>query len=166
MNRKLAARRLFTSADPNMPGALQTGRRSSAVTISRHAAARAKSAPVSVVHENARSDQRYLPETLGPGCAFLDFDNDGWMDLYLVNSGPCDFYQPKKPLRNALHKDNRDGTFTDVTAKAGVSGGTFGMGVAVGDYDNDGFPDLSVTAYGRCILYHNNQDGTFTDVTR
>src|SRR5262249_35700324 len=73
---------------------------------------------------------------------------------------------PAKPLRNALYKNNRDGTFTDVTEKAGVGAGTtFGMGVAVGDYDNDGYPDLFVTAYGRCILYHNNGNGTFTDVT-
>src|SRR6266568_1320190 len=117
------------------------------------------------VHENAMSDNRYLPETLGPGCAFLDYDNDGWMDIYLVNGGPCDFWTPAKPVRNALYKNNRDGTFTDVTEKAGVGGGTFGMGVAVGDYDNDGYPDILVTSYGRCILYHNNRDGTFTDVT-
>src|SRR3954452_1770820 len=102
---------------------------------------------------------------MGPGCAFLDYDNDGWMDIFLVNSGPCDFYKPKKPIRNALYKNNRDGTFTDVTEKAGVAGGTFGMGVAAGDYNNDGYPDLFVTAYGRAILYHNNGDGTFTDVT-
>jgi hypothetical protein len=111
------------------------------------------------------SPDRFLPETLPPGCAFLDYDNDGWMDLYLVNTGASDFFKPKTPLRNALYRNNRDGTFTDVTEAAGVSGGTFGMGVAVGDYDNDGFPDLLVTAYGRCILYHNNGDGTFTDVT-
>jgi hypothetical protein len=117
------------------------------------------------VHDNAMSPNRYLPESMGPGCAFLDYDNDGWMDLYLVNSGPCDFFQPAKPLRNALYKNNRDGTFTDVTVKAGVAGGTFGMGAAAGDYDNDGFPDLLVTAYGRTILYHNNGNGTFTDVT-
>ena len=117
------------------------------------------------VHDNARSDLHYLPETLGPGCAFLDYDNDGWMDIYLVNSGPCDFWKPTKPVRNALYKNNRDGTFTDVTEKAGVAGGTFGMGVAVGDYNNDGFPDLFVTSYGRTILYRNNGDGTFTDVT-
>src|SRR5205814_699224 len=117
------------------------------------------------VHENAMSDNRYLPETLGPGCAFLDFDNDGWMDIYLVNSGPCDFWTPAKPVRNALYRNNRDGTFTDVTERAGVAGGTFGMGVAVGDYDNDGWPDIFVTAYGRCILYKNNRNGTFTDVT-
>jgi enediyne biosynthesis protein E4 len=116
-------------------------------------------------HENAMSDERYLPETVGAGCAFLDYDNDGWMDIYLVNSGPCDFYEPATPLRNALYKNNRDGTFTDVTEQAGVPGGTFGMGIAVGDYDNDGYPDLFVSSYGRCILYHNNGNGTFTDVT-
>jgi len=118
------------------------------------------------VHDNAISDDRYLPETLGPGCAFLDYDNDGWMDIFLVNSGPSDFFKPRRQLRNALYKNNRDGTFTDVTEKAGVAGGsTFGMGVAVGDYDNDGFPDLFVSAYGQPILYRNNGDGTFTDAT-
>jgi hypothetical protein len=118
------------------------------------------------VHENARSAERFLPETLPPGCAIFDYDNDGWMDLFFVNTGPSDFYKPSKPLRNALYKNNRDGTFTDVTEKAGVGGGTsFGMGVAVGDYDNDGYPDLFVTAYGRPTLYKNNRDGTFTDVT-
>ena len=65
---------------------------------------------------------------MGPGCAFLDYDNDGWMDIYLVNSGPCDFYKPKKPIRNALYKNNRDGTFTDVTEKAGVRGRHFRHG--------------------------------------
>ncbi len=116
-------------------------------------------------HDNAMSVEHYLPETLGPGCAFLDFDNDGWMDIYLVNSGPCDFWKPGKPIRNALYKNNRDGTFTDVTEKAKVCGGTFGMGVAAGDFDNDGWPDMLVTAYGKCILYKNNHDGTFSDVT-
>ena len=117
------------------------------------------------VHENAMSESRFLPEALGPGCAFLDYDNDGWMDIFLVNSGPSDFWKPPKPVRNALYKNNRDGTFTDVTERAGVGGSYFGMGAAVGDYDNDGWPDLFVTAYGRCILYKNNHDGTFTDVT-
>jgi hypothetical protein len=120
---------------------------------------------ISWVHENAMSPSRYLPEALGPGCAFLDFDNDGWMDIFLVNSGLSDFWKPTKPVRNALYKNNRDGTFTDVTEKAGVSGAYFGMGVAVGDYDNDSWPDLFVTAYGKCILYRNNHDGTFADVT-
>jgi enediyne biosynthesis protein E4 len=116
-------------------------------------------------HTAGRSPEKYLPETSGAGCAFLDYDNDGWMDIYLVNSGPCDFYTPKTPLRNALYHNNRDGTFTDVTQKAGVAGTRYGMGVAVGDYDGDGFPDLYVTQYDRSILYHNNGDGTFTDVT-
>jgi len=125
----------------------------------------ASASGISWIHDNAMSDNRYLPETLGPGCAFFDYDNDGWMDIYLVNSGPCDVWKPPKPVRNALYKNNRDGTFSDVTEKAGVAGGTFGMGVAIGDYDNDGYPDIFVTAYGDCILYRNNRDGTFTDVT-
>ncbi|HEU5342287.1 CRTAC1 family protein [Edaphobacter sp.] len=116
-------------------------------------------------HTAGLSPQMYLPETVGPGCAFLDYDNDGWMDIYLVNSGPCDFYKPAHPLRNALYRNNRDGTFTDVTLKAGVPGNAYGMGVAVGDYDGDGLPDLYVTQYPNSILYHNNGDGTFTDVT-
>src|SRR5262249_9818381 len=73
---------------------------------------------ISWVHENAMSESRFLPEALGPGCAFLDYDNDGWMDIFLVNSGPSDFWKPSKPVRNALYKNNRDGTFTDVTEKA------------------------------------------------
>ena len=116
-------------------------------------------------HVNGRSPDYYLPETTGAGCAFFDYDNDGWMDIYLVNSGKCDFYAPSPPLRNALYHNNRDGTFTDVAEKAGVSGGGYGMGVAVADYDGDGWPDLYVTQYGRSILYHNNGNGTFTDVT-
>ena len=117
------------------------------------------------VHENAMSERRHLPETLGPGCAFLDYDNDGWMDILFVNSGPCDFFKPKKRLNHALYKNNRDGTFTDVTERAGLTAELFAMGVVVGDYDNDGLPDILITAYGRPVLYHNNGDGTFTDVT-
>jgi hypothetical protein len=120
---------------------------------------------ISWKHVAGLSPEMYLPETIGPGCAFLDYDNDGWMDIYLVNSGPCDFYTPPVPLRNALYRNNRDGTFSDVTMKAGLSGGAYGMGVAVGDYNNDGLPDLYVTQYPRSILYRNNGDGTFTDVT-
>jgi len=116
-------------------------------------------------HTAGKSLAKYLPETTGAGCAFLDYDNDGWMDIYLVNSGPCDFFHPVTPLRNALYRNNRDGTFTDVTEKASVPGGGYGQGVAVGDYNGDGFPDLYVTQYGRSILYRNNRDGTFTDVT-
>src|SRR5438552_4178932 len=93
-------------------------------------------------HSNGRSEEMYLPETTGAGCAFIDYDNDGWMDIYLVNSGACDFYDPSPPLRNALYRNNRDGSFADVTERAGVPGGGYGMGVAVGDYDGDGYPDL------------------------
>ena len=118
------------------------------------------------MHRNGRSPEMYLPETVGAGCGFIDYDNDGWMDIYLVNSGKCDFFDPQPPLRNALYRNNRDGTFTDVTEKAGVSGGGYGMGMAVGDYDSDGLPDLLVTQYNGVILYHNNGNGTFTDVTK
>jgi enediyne biosynthesis protein E4 len=116
-------------------------------------------------HANGRSEEMYLPETTGAGCAFLDYDNDGWLDIYLVNSGKCDFYNPQPALRNALYRNNRDGTFTDVTDTAGVSGSGYGQGVAVGDYDGDGFPDIYLTQYGKSILYRNNRDGTFSDVT-
>jgi enediyne biosynthesis protein E4 len=125
----------------------------------------ASASGISWHHSNAKSPEKYLPETTGAGCAFFDYDNDGWMDIYLVNSGRSDFFSPPAPLRNALYRNNRDGTFTDVTEKAGVGAGGFGQGVAVGDYDRDGFADLYVTQYGRSILFHNNGDGTFTDVT-
>jgi enediyne biosynthesis protein E4 len=117
------------------------------------------------VHNNAQSADRQLPETVGAGCAFLDYDNDGSMDIYFVNSGPSDFFTPKTPLKNALYHNNHDGTFTDVTDKAGVAGGKFGMGVAAADFDGDGYVDLYVTNYGTNILYRNNGNGTFTDVT-
>ena len=115
-------------------------------------------------HDNALSVRRYLPESMGPGVAIFDYDNDGWMDLYFTNSGPADFFTPTHPLRNALYHNNHDGTFTDVTEKAGVAGRDFGIGVAAGDYDGDGWTDLLVTTYGKLILYHNNHNGTFTDV--
>lgn len=120
------------------------------------------------VHDNGRSEARHLPETCGGGGLFFDFDNDGWMDIYLVNSGPSDFYTPKTPIKNALYRNNHDGTFTDVTDKAGVACGQmghFGMGAAAGDYDRDGWEDLYVTNYGKNVLFHNNGNGTFTDVT-
>jgi enediyne biosynthesis protein E4 len=117
-------------------------------------------------HDNAASPEKYLIETMGSGCGWIDYDQNGLLDLYLVNGATTRVYTPKQPLRSALYRNNGDGTFTDVTAHAGVgAGGLFGMGVAVGDYDNDGYPDLFVLGYGRCILYHNNGDGTFTDVT-
>src|SRR5262249_10940420 len=104
---------------------------------------------ISWKHVNGRSPEYYLPETTGAGGALLDYDNGGWSDIYLVNSGKCDFFNPEPPLRNALYRNNRDGSFTDVTEKAGVAAGGYGMGVAVGDYNGDGFADLYVTQYGR-----------------
>jgi hypothetical protein len=125
----------------------------------------AKASGITWVHNNAHSPERFLPETVGAGGAFFDYDNDGWMDIYLVNSGASDFYTPSSPLKNALYHNNHDGTFTDVTDKAGVASGRFGMGVAAGDYDGDGWQDFYVTNYGPNILYRNNGNGTFTDVT-
>src|SRR5437867_13141429 len=90
-------------------------------------------------HVNGASDEKYLIETMGAGCGLIDYDNDGWLDIYFVNGGPTRAFTPAEPLRNALYRNNRDGTFTDVTLKAGVPGnGAYGMGVTVGDYDNDG----------------------------
>jgi hypothetical protein len=155
--RALAASAL-ASACPRITGALPTAE----YPFEQIAAS---ASGISWVHSSAKSKEKYLPETTGAGCAFLDYDNDGWMDIYLVNSGKCDFFTPSPPLRNALYRNNRDGTFTDVTEKAGVAAGGFGQGVAVGDYDRDGFPDIYVTQYGRSVLYHNNGDGTFADVT-
>ncbi|HKW89195.1 MAG TPA: CRTAC1 family protein [Candidatus Acidoferrales bacterium] len=117
-------------------------------------------------HDNAASPEKYLIETMGSGCGWIDYDQNGLLDLFLANGAATKLYKPSHPLRGALYRNNGDGTFTDVTEKAGIGAeGLFGMGVAVGDYDNDGFPDMYVLGYGRCILYHNNGDGTFTDVT-
>jgi hypothetical protein len=116
-------------------------------------------------HVNARSARRFLPETIPPGVAIFDYDNDGWMDLLFLNAGESTFFHPAKPLHPALYRNNHDGTFTDVTAKAGLDFNLFAMGAAVADYDGDGFEDVFITAYGRCILFHNNGNGTFTDAT-
>lgn len=125
----------------------------------------AKESGIKWVHDNARSPQRYLPETEPPGVAIFDYNNDGRMDLLFVNSGEAPFFHPPQPLAYGLYKNNGDGTFSDVTEKAGINPNLFGMGVAVGDYDGDGFPDLFITGYGRSILYRNNRDGTFSDAT-
>jgi hypothetical protein len=126
----------------------------------------AASAGITFRHENAASPEKYLIETMGSGCAWIDYDQNGLMDLYLVSGAATQAFTPKQTPRSALYRNNGDGTFTDVTEKAGVGApGLFGMGVAVGDYDNDGFPDLFFLGYGRCILFHNNGDGTFRHVT-
>ena len=126
----------------------------------------AGSAGISFQHDNAASPEKYLIETMGSGCGWIDYDQNGLLDLYLVNGTSARPNTSKHARRSALYRNNGDGTFTDVTIKAGVDAeGLFGMGAAVGDYDNDGFPDLFVLGYGRCILFHNNGNGTFTDVT-
>ena len=117
-------------------------------------------------HDNAATPEKYLIETMGSGCGWIDYDQNGLLDLYLVNGAATKVYTPPHALRSALYRNNGDGTFTDVTEKSGVAAeGLFGMGVAVGDYDNDGYPDLYVLGYDRSILYRNNGDGTFTDDT-
>ncbi len=124
-------------------------------------------------HESSRTSQKYLPESMGAGVAMLDYDNDGWLDLFFVNGARIQDPMPRgaSPDKseprfwNRLYHNNRDGTFTDVTETAGLQGHSYGMGVATGDYDNDGNVDLLVTNLGGNILYHNNGDGTFTDVT-
>ncbi len=126
----------------------------------------AATAGINFVHDNAWTPEKYLIESMGAGCAWIDYDQDGFMDIYLVNGAATRAYTPKQPLHSALYHNNGDGTFTEVTKSAGVGAeGLFGMGVAVGDYDNDGWPDLYVLGYDRCVLYHNNGNGTFTDVT-
>jgi len=125
-----------------------------------------KEAGITFLQDSTQTDEKYYLETMGTGVGWLDYNQDGLMDLFFVQSAATDAYKPPHPLRSALYRNNGDGTFTDVTGKAGVGGeGHYGQGVAVGDYDNDGYPDLYVTGYGRAILYHNNSDGTFTDVT-
>ena len=121
----------------------------------------------------SHTSRKYLPETMGSGVALFDYDNDGRLDIFLVNGAPLEDPTTKGTIpRKAgpkywdrLYHQKSDGTFEDVTEKAGLQGTGYGMGVAAGDYDNDGFEDLYVTAYGENHLYHNNQNGTFTDVS-
>jgi len=125
-----------------------------------------QAAGITFLQDATATDEKYYLETMGTGVAWLDYDQDGLMDLFFVQSAATGIYKPPQPLRCALYHNNGDGTFTDVTEKAGVGGaGHYGQGVAVGDFDNDGYPDLYVTGYNSAILYHNNGNGTFTDLT-
>ena len=131
---------------------------------------------VDFILRNSPTPRKYLIETMPGGVALLDYNNDGLLDIFLVNGGelreaagkPSSFNRHNPAHWNRLYRQNKDGSFTDVTEQAGLAdaGDTnYGMGVAVGDYDNDGFSDIYVTSFGKNILYHNNGDGTFTDVT-
>jgi enediyne biosynthesis protein E4 len=116
-------------------------------------------------HNSGAYGGKLLPETMGAGCAFLDYDGDGWQDILLVNGMDWPGHERQRsPLR--LYQNNRNGTFSDVTRAAGLDVELYGMGVAVGDFDNDGFPDLLITAVGQNRLYRNTGKGTFVDVTR
>jgi hypothetical protein len=116
-------------------------------------------------HNNGAFGKKFLPETLGSGVAFIDYDHDGWPDIFLVNGADWPNHVQKHTTPKLYH-NNHDGTFTDVTHRAGLDVELYGMGVAVGDYDNDGYDDLFVTALGQSRLFHNNGNGTFTDVTQ
>jgi enediyne biosynthesis protein E4 len=122
-------------------------------------------AGIRFMHNNGAYGKKFLPETLGPGVAFIDYDNDGWPDVFLANGMDWPGHAQKHTTPKLYH-NNHDGTFTDVTHKAGLDMEMYGMGVAVGDYDNDGFDDLFITALGQSRLFHNNGNGTFTDVTQ
>jgi hypothetical protein len=117
-------------------------------------------------HERAASPEKLYLETMGAGVGWLDYDQDGFLDAFFVNSGYTPLFHPPEPPQPALYHNNGDGTFTDVTSSSGIhSDGTFFFGVAVGDYDNDGYPDIYMTGYRHSVLYRNHGDGTFTDVT-
>jgi hypothetical protein len=122
-------------------------------------------ARIRFVHNNGAFGKKFLPETLGPGVAFIDYDNDGWPDIFLVNGMDWPGHTQKHSTPKLYH-NNHDGTFTDVTHKAGLDVEIYGMGAAVGDFDNDGHDDLFVSALGQSRLFHNNGNGTFTDVTQ
>ena len=126
----------------------------------------AEKAGLDFQHVSGSAEKTYILEGMSGGVAWIDYDRDGWPDLYLVNGGHWDeLLQGKRSVSNALYRNNRDGTFTNVTGKAGVGNSRWGMGVAAADYNNDGWTDLYVCNYGPNTLYRNNGDGTFTDVT-
>ncbi|HKC88424.1 MAG TPA: VCBS repeat-containing protein, partial [Blastocatellia bacterium] len=122
-----------------------------------------KAAGISFTHFKGNNGTSTILEEAGPGVCVFDYDGDGYQDIYFVNGR--DLYQRGLQKRNALYRNNGDGSFTDVTEKAGAPGAGYGLGCVAGDYDNDGRVDLYVTQYGKNVLYHNNGDGSFTDVT-
>ena len=149
----------FSNSATQEPAAKTTDLGLSFLNVAREAGLNAKTI-FGGEHKN-----KYLLETTGCGVAFYDYDNDGWLDIFLVNGSRLEgFAKGQEPISH-LFKNNRDGTFTDITTKAGVGHAGWGQGVCIGDYDNDGFEDLFVSYFGKNVLYHNNGDGTFTDVS-
>jgi hypothetical protein len=122
-------------------------------------------AGIDFVHNSGAFGGKFLPETLGPGCAFLDYDNDGWQDIILINGMDWPGHKQRRTTMR-LYRNNRNGTFTDVTKRAGLDIEMYGLGVAVGDFNNDGFPDLFVSCVGQSRLFQNTGKGTFLDVTQ
>ena len=141
---------------PSSPAALATGPRFADIT---------RQAGINFVHNTGAFGKRYLPETMGPGCAFIDYDNDGNPDILLVNGADFAGHKSKRTTLKLYH-NNGDGTFTDVTTRAHVDAEIYGMGAAIGDYDNDGWDDIYVTGLGESRLFHNEHNGTFRDVTK
>ena len=122
-------------------------------------------AGIRFTHNNGAFGKKYLPETMGPGCAFIDYDNDGYPDILLINGQDWPGHARASSTPKLYH-NNRDGTFADATRKAGLAISIFGLGAAIGDYDNDGYDDIFISALGQSHLFHNNGNGTFTDVTK
>lgn len=160
--RRLVAASALAAALPAVWGPARAAEVAPAVTF----ADVTRESGIAFVHDNAATSEKYLIETMGGAAAWLDYDGDGLLDLYLANSAGTEVFRPERPLRGALYRNEGNGEFTEVTEGTGTGAeGLFGMGVAVGDYDNDGDPDLVVTGYRKLLLFRNSGEGTFRDVS-
>ena len=157
---------LLLAASPARPAKKPAPNRSAGQLPGIHFADITQAAGIRFVHNNGAFGKKYLPETLGPGCAFIDYDNDGYPDVLLINGQDWPGHATAGLSTLKLYHNNGNGTFTDVTARSGLGISLYGLGVAVGDFDNDGYDDLFITAVGQSHLFHNNHNGAFTDVTK